>query len=351
MECCSSCHLPLKEPYVVCCDCPPQQPHICLSCFSRGSQFGSHLNTHRYRVKNDSFTVLDPEWTAEEESQLLNLLLQRGQGNWDDVAKAMPSHGSKTPAQCAEHFQRYYMDNSSGLMLDTWKSTPAPSRRDRPVPLVAPLDFPPRPAPGTAGHKDLGGYSAARGDFDFELDNAAEVDVANVDFDTAKTGYDLRETSFGATGEFTGDDSGDKSLDALLQMTSVEVYNNRLRERRRIKAIVRELGLLNKTRVLSSASRHEQLAQMGGPHYTKLRRFARLMCGVDYDFVLEGLGSELSLRQEILHLQEYRRNGITRTDSTAFFAKLKRQREKDAKEIPADTVLDWIRYYLLCSFF
>ncbi len=50
-----------------------------------------------------NFSVLDPDWTAEEETQLLNLLLQRGQGNWEDIARAM--QGAKTAEQCQEHFQ------------------------------------------------------------------------------------------------------------------------------------------------------------------------------------------------------------------------------------------------------
>ncbi len=88
---------------MVCCECP-DAPRICLDCFSRGSVFGGHSPGHAYRVAAEDFSVLDPEWTAREEMQLLALLLQRGQGNWKDIAGAMHG-GSKTAEQCREHFE------------------------------------------------------------------------------------------------------------------------------------------------------------------------------------------------------------------------------------------------------
>ena len=86
-------------------------------------------------------------------------------------------------------------------------------------------------------------------------------------------------------------------------MSTVEAYNDRLRERRRTKSVVRELGLLNRSKALGAAARGDQLARSGGPAYARLRRFARLMCAYDYDFLAEGLRHELELRREVLHLQ------------------------------------------------
>lgn len=265
--------------------------------------------------------------------------------------------------------QRHYIENASGRLLDRWRRKPSPPRRDRPVAagVAPPTDFPPRPSHGTAAHRDLAGYCAARADFEFEPDNAAELEVVGVDCEDVEkgggvtkldevfcsfantsaterpshrfSGYQLREKLLGDSGN--SDD--DHSLSCLLQMASVEVYNNRLCNRRRLKRSVRELGLLNRSKVAGTASRQEQLGQMGGPAYAKLGRFAHLACAFDHDFVLEGLRHELALRQSVLHLQEFRRNGLTRAGSTAFFAKLRRQREISLREVPTERVADWMR--------
>ncbi len=342
-ECCHSCHLVLRDPHIVCCDCPDVTTKICLECFAKGSKFASHLETHRYRVVNAAFSVLEPSWTAEEETVLLNLLLTRGQGSWEDIAKGL--QGSKTAEQCAEHFQKQYVDNSSGLLSDYWKERAKSiraQRRDQPVSLVCPTDFPPRPLAGSAAHKDLAGYNPARGDFDSELFNTAELDIVHVDAEAVKEGYECRERLCSME-EDDEEPPSDADLDAMLQMSSMEVYNDRLRERQRIKRLVRELGLLNKSRELSATSRQDHLALMGGPPYGKLRKFSRLLCSFDFDYLLEGLRHEFTLRQSIEHLQDFRQNGLTRTDSTAFFAKLKRQRDNSLRELPTDGVRDWVR--------
>jgi hypothetical protein len=36
------------------------------------------------------------------------------------------------------------------------------------------------------------------------------------------------------------------------------------------------------------------------------------MCSMDFDYFLEGLSHEMELRQKIVHLQEYRNNGLSR---------------------------------------
>lgn len=84
--CCSSCHLLLKDPLIECAQCDPKVL-LCVDCASKGRQFVTHVNTHPYRVVHRKFSVLDPDWTAEEEEMLLTLLIQRGEGNWDDIAK------------------------------------------------------------------------------------------------------------------------------------------------------------------------------------------------------------------------------------------------------------------------
>ena len=73
--------------------------------------------------------------------------------------------------------------------------------------------------------------------------------------------------------------------------------------------MVRELGLLNKTRTLSVA---ENLSAMGPVYRASLFKCARLMCSFDFDYVTEGLQHELALRSKVSHLQDYRTNGLKR---------------------------------------
>jgi transcriptional adapter 2-alpha len=100
------------------------------------------------------------------------------------------------------------------------------------------------------------------------------------------------------------------------------------------------MGLLSKPKTISKANLYQTLLQ-SGPGYSQLLKYGQLMCAFDFDYVLEGLQHEMSLRQQILHLQEYRQNGLTKFLSTAFYSKLRQQREKHLREVSGDTVLDW----------
>ena len=67
-----------------------------------------HRNDHSYSVIKTDFSLFDPEWTAEEELQLMNALLTQGHGNWDELAKCVPL---KTADQCKLHFDKFYIEN------------------------------------------------------------------------------------------------------------------------------------------------------------------------------------------------------------------------------------------------
>ena len=97
--CCSSCHLILKQPYIACATCKSTE-NICLDCFSKGKEFHKHKKTHRYAVVQEDFEVLETNWTASEETILLDSLLQKGEGNWDDICKGLTN---KTAAECRRY--------------------------------------------------------------------------------------------------------------------------------------------------------------------------------------------------------------------------------------------------------
>ena len=60
------------------------------------------------------------------------------------------------------------------------------------------------------------------------------------------------------------EDPTDEVLDRHLQMAALGVYENKLRARSRIKSIVREMGLLNKSKTINRKNLYESLDKVGG---------------------------------------------------------------------------------------
>jgi len=340
-ECCACCHLLLKDPHIRCQDCEStsKTAKICTDCFARGREFGSHLAHHRYTVVKSDFSLLEPDWTAEEEKQLLTSLLHRGVGNWEDIAKVLVN---KTPEQCRDHFERVYVENTSGDFADDWKleegNSAGARRSDQPMALVTPFEFPPRPTPGTQVCKELAGYNAARADFDVESDNLAELDMCAIDYDRVSSvlGKSAEEEAPPDIGS-----GADETLLSLLDSAAVDVYENRLRRRRQKKRVVWELGLLNRTRVANRPSQYHRLFS-SNKSYEKLFKFSRLMCSMDFDYMMEGLQYESELKHKVIKMQDFRHNGLEKFAWTDFFERLKKRRETEFREVPTDTVRDFV---------
>ena len=77
--------------------------------------------------------------------------------------------------------------------------------------------------------------------------------------------------------------------------------------------------------------------------YEHVFKVGRVLCSLDFDFILEGLEHELEIRQQILRLQEFRHNGLEHSLAAAFYTKLKSQREQELIERPKETILDFVR--------
>lgn len=169
-QCCSSCHMVLKQPYVNCKTCKTSS-RICLDCFSKGREFGKHKKSHRYSLVNENLSILEEGWTANDELKLLDSLLQKGEGNWDEISKFI---GSKNPKECQIHYEKFYLENDPDHIFPK-----AGKSKSQPV-IFAPLEEASgilRPAQRSNLHKDLAGYNAARADFDWESDNLAEMEL------------------------------------------------------------------------------------------------------------------------------------------------------------------------------
>jgi len=351
--CCSSCHLVLKQPYIACSVCKTSSASepvsICLDCFSKGREFAKHKKNHRYSIVNEEFSVFGDSWTAVEEHKLLEALLQKGEGNWEDIGKSV---GTQSSQQCQQHYEKVYLENQdeafSGIFTGTGKNKINPAIQ-QPV-IFAPLEATSdsvkilRPAQRSSLHKDLAGYNAARGDFDWESDNLAEMELnvieANDDLyrliATAASGESDEEDIMEAT------DDCDNVLVAKLNFVALQVHNQRLKKRLKRKRIVKEFGLLNKARDLGLPRRYPVISNSGSK-YEHIFKIGRLLCALDFDFTLEGLEHEMEVRQQILRLQDCRNNGLRFHLAAAFYTKLKSQREQDLVEKPRETILDYVR--------
>ena len=123
----------------------------------------------------------------------------------------------------------------------------------------------------------------------------------------------------------------------------ISFFFDRLRKRVKRKRMVREFGLLHKSRASALPRRHPFTNSSGAKYEHLFKMGPRIMCAFDFDFVLTGMENELGLRQQILRLQDYRNNGISHPLSAAFYSKLKSQREQDLIDRPKETILDYIR--------
>ena len=130
-------------------------------------------------------------------------------------------------------------------------------------------------------HKDLAGYNAARGDFDWESDNLAEMELNVIEandelFQYVQSQEDDLENC---------DINEDKILVAALSAQALQVHNQRLKRRLRRKRVVKEFGLLNKPRSMSLPGRYPLISSRA--KYDQLFKLGpRVQCSFDFDFLL-----------------------------------------------------------------
>ncbi|TVU44992.1 hypothetical protein EJB05_04458 [Eragrostis curvula] len=92
---------------IKCSKCPDFD--LCVECFSVGAEVTPHRSNHPYRVMDNlSFPLICPEWNADEEILLLEGIEMYGLGNWAEVAEHV---GTKSKAQCIEHYMTAYMNS------------------------------------------------------------------------------------------------------------------------------------------------------------------------------------------------------------------------------------------------
>ena len=306
---CLTCQAPLKGNFIRCDECTGVD--LCTTCFAKGKEKGQHSNNHCYRVIRDDFPFFD-EWTAREEVRFLDQLSSHGPSNWIEVARRF----KVSPEECERHYEKWYLDNPvQGLPRPL-----SPEQLYRPQPIVfrTGTHDPPRPIPGSVYHRDMAGYCAARGDFQWEAFQNAELDVASLQDEKRPQ----EQEQF--------DPEEDPELERAYAIAVVEVYNDKVRERFRRKRIVQEHGLINFHRHLAARYRYD--STLSHRVCERLSVFAQILKFRDYCCLFEGLHGHVDLRQRIQQLQRYRHLGIKTMASAKIYSQLQARREKQMKQ-------------------
>ena len=268
----------LREPYINCVEC--NNTFICTQCFASGGERAHHQNYHNYSVIRNEFPLFG-NWTAKEELTLLEAMIECGAGNWTDAAKKLESRSEE---DCIKHYFNYYIENSD-LQLQADETFSQHKVEGPHQALLTPYNrfvtnF--RKSHDLEGPEDHGhvsanddshkiklnpylkqyqqqsqrkdhsrpyfecratqfipGYNAARGEFTIEFDDHAEVMVAELD------------------SEIVESEDDDYELLTDMQVAIVKAYNERLKERKRRKQIIRRHGLLLLQKTIGWLQRYE----------------------------------------------------------------------------------------------
>ncbi|XP_067006023.2 transcriptional adapter 2-alpha [Anabrus simplex] len=307
---CYTCGLSLKEPYIRCAEC--YEIKICPGCFSCGAEADPHKNDHSYIVVQNDFNFFEgSSWTAREELELLDALLECGLGNWSDISRRVQTHSAQ---ECERHYMKNYVENHYIPELPQFREPV--SGGTGPMPFfdfkLTDSDDPPRYVPSSSSSRAMAGYNAVRSDFEIEYDNFAEADICELKADT----FD--------------DEDEYQELGRALQAGVVARYNERLRERVRRKKILRDHGLIVIRKTLSWLQRYDSTITRS--IVERLFPFMRLVSDEDFTLILEGLHHAGELRLYMARLQELREMGLTRFASGRIYQQLEQHREEFLKE-------------------
>jgi hypothetical protein len=268
--CICECEVIKSMPWFRCAECAapqhsPQGFFLCLVCMKKGLEAGPHRNSHAFVVMpSPALHAADSEWCFEDELQLLNAVERCGLGNWDAVAVSVchcwqrgpapaPSSSSSlaararapqvcdrhSAARCAEHFQRAFVlpqvsparVEADALRARAMAATDAQLRstQDR--------------LPVLPGH-DVVGYMPLRDCYDVEFLDDAERPLASLVFTANEVDVlHVREAPAPAPAPTPGPlGAAPEALQRKLDL--VACFNDKIDERERRKAFVRDRGIL-----------------------------------------------------------------------------------------------------------
>lgn len=167
----------------------------------------------------------DSDWRATEELALLEAVELYGFGNWEDTAALV---GRRSAADVRQHFIKYYVKGCVGRETwshaspETYQAVDHTCSRDGHLSPSLTTPLPAIPELSLLEQQHLG-YMPKRDDFEREFDNEVEMLISTL--------------------RINPNDEDD--LDVDLKVAHIDMYNRRLRQRFRKKAVVRDYGLVS----------------------------------------------------------------------------------------------------------
>lgn len=264
-------------------------------------------------------TKKDRIWRALDELELLDAIQRYGYGNWKDISATLSARmPGITPEEVADHYAIFYILTDIGDYTWDWKQdcsrivdiySANEERKNTPKDPESNFDD------ISQFELDALGFMPKRDDFEREFDNEAEALISNLAV---------------APGE-------EDEIEKKFKMTQIEMYQQRLVERFRKKAVVRKYGLVRKFlqahnlraefeqpdkhehRTGSHTSRTTELSSIFSP-------FLRFGSAEAMQSLYLDLQREFYLKMIIRKLLKYKRRGLTKMSEIKEFEDMRKSK-------------------------
>ncbi|KAG0676785.1 Transcriptional adapter ada2 [Pichia californica] len=289
---------------ITCAEC--QDYDLCVPCFAAGKSSGKHKPWHDYKViEQHQYPIFDEDWGADEELLLIEGCQTLGLGNWQDVADYIEG---RSKDEVGKHYEQIYLNSSYYPIPDLNKTFPQVStteflkKRKQRFDSRKKMPLPPPKKVLTSQPlcSYIQKYMPGRLEFEEEAEEEAEKVVQDMVFDA---------------------DEADEDVE--LKLLILQIYNDKLTLRAERKRLMINDNLLDyKTNNALDKKRTKEEREL----YNKIKAFARVMSATDFTEFSDGIMNEFQLRNKIMQLQNWRRNGITQLEDGEFYEKEKLSR-------------------------
>lgn len=279
---------------------------LCVPCFASGKSSGKHKPWHDYRViEQHQYPIFDKDWGADEELLLIEGCQTLGLGNWQDVADFIEG---RSKDEVGEHYEKYYLNSPYYPIPDLNKSFPEIStseflkNRKRRFDDRKKMPLPPPKKVLTSQPlcSNIQKYMPGRLEFEEEAEDEAEKVVQDMVFDPDEAEEDVE-----------------------LKLLILSIYNEKLTLRAERKRLMLNDNLLDyKTNNAIDKKRSKEEKEL----YNRIKVFARLMTSQDFQNFSDDIMNEFKIRNRILQLQNWRKNGITTIEDGEYYEREKQQR-------------------------
>lgn len=302
MKKCSYCGRDItNEVYVRCAKCIGFIE--CLECFSVGAETASHFHTHPYIIIEPMHQVVYRKgWTAEEEFLLLHGIQVCGLGNWHEIENIVQT---KNAIECETHYFGTYLQSPIAPMpldevLPEAVLPPPPeydtSPRDSRPSISHDKNLADRGKKDRTTPAEFAGWMPRRNEFEVEYQNEAEQLIANITFTENDTAQSLEQN-----------------------LRFLRVYNEILEERHNRTQFAIEWDLFDEDfRSFGGKTKSEREMEEA------LMPLAQVVPRKPLTEFIQSVERESQLRESILTLIKWRKNGIATRDEGLMFNELEK---------------------------